>query len=327
MHFRRTFILAVALLAVRGGAVAQQNTPSAWASTTGRTSVLVTDSMLVNGRPVRIETSDGDRFDDSKFVPGQLALGTANSVASGSYTPPGGRPFNSSGAASSFGSAMADYGMLKAFAAGSGSGSQANNVISEAYSTAHFTDFIVLTGSSLVEVEFGFGLEGSVSAQPLGPPPVTQGTEGSRGSANAGAGLLWGVQNLRTQQSFNDNFGIGPQFTGSEPLSATVRIAGSPGDTILIVATLNAGGGVGMLQTGSADYLADASNTAETFIRVLTAGAGYVAASGMQYPTDFSWTTPIPEPGTYALLGLGLLAVMVRARSQPAERPPVTQVT
>ena len=76
-------------------------------------------------------------------------------------------------------------------------------------------------------------------------------------------------------------------------------------------------GGASAVSDGSGSYFAtaDASDTANTYITVLTPGATYTTASGATY------TAPaVPEPASFWLLAMALPALGVRARHRVRQR-------
>jgi len=98
----------------------------------------------------------------------------------------------------------------------------------------------------------------------------------------------------------------------------------SPGDQIGIGAGLNASAdaAAGCLSTDCSDYVgtataaANGADTGRFFIDVLSAGGGYVSASGTIYPVGP--TNVVPEPTSLTLLGSGLLAIVANKRRRRA---------
>jgi hypothetical protein len=132
-------------------------------------------------------------------------------------------------------------------------------------------------------------------------------TGGALGDISAIAHSQLEVSGLSRIDIFNDVHNSPRSNISESEVLHTVSGATITIDGLLI---LSASAGVGPGGALSASATADASNTNDTLINVLTPGASYSAASGTVYSQ--LTTTPEPSSGTLFLLAGGLLAVVRR---------------
>lgn len=262
---------------------------------------------------VNISAGDfaGDYDTDNKPVPGTSSAG---STASRSYAITSGplTGYSGSGSGSTSAIATAAYGTLKGAVSGSANAAGAS-AQGEARANATFVDYLSFNapGGGPVSIYFGLGIEAAVSA-----------VNGTAGAGIGGGISIWTPTTGKVLWSGGASISSATDPT----LSAGKLVTFMVGDIVEIGASLGVNGGFGITSghTGnppvptskSGSFTADASNTAEVFFEILTPGATYESASGTVYRAAPSWTSPVPEAQTYALLLAGLAVVWRQAAAR-----------
>lgn len=233
----------------------------------------------------------------SASTAGDAANATARAGGSGTWTYGGSVPNGtvSSGSGTSNANASASIGRLRGSVSGTGTatvdaGGSANG---QAHANASFVDYLQFSapGGGAIELRFGVGIEGQARA-----------TNGGASAGASASAAVWTPTSAR--MLWSDGVGF---FNGSDagPFSSSQAVSVRAGDIIEL------GGGLALsgsfAPTGG--FSADASNTAEVYFEILTPGATYVSASGVQYRSAPSWATAVPEPHSAVLLLAGLAAL------------------
>lgn len=121
-------------------------------------------------------------------------------------------------------------------------------------------------------------------------------------SINAPSGASYAYSQFQLSSSQVQAANIGGTSNGL--ISQSVAVDTASGATLSLIATLLGEAVVNNL-TQSESASVDASDTADFYITVLTPGATYTSASGLDY------TAPVPEPASLGLTGGAILAIWV----------------
>jgi hypothetical protein len=152
---------------------------------------------------------------------------------------------------------------------------------------------------------------GNVEAQGSAASSVNAYTDIAGATGSLLAAIAYSAGTFGRCQPIHNNNAL---VTLQVPVGTTIDLVGTFG--IVANATLFNPGGLGQLSPNEvAGIVVDAGNTSHFYIDVSTPGAYYTDLTGTNNPfvTPLE-TTPAPEPGTWVLLGTGLLTVGRRLR-------------
>ncbi len=245
---------------------------------------------------------------DARAVPEFSVLASASTVAGGTSdsqntgvlvnTPSASvSALSSSASEIAMSSAFASPGTLGAFATGSSGSASLGGAT--AHATAAFTDVLTLSGPATL----GFSLDVGGFLDACSACPA-QGQVSASFSVSGSGSFVNNVSSVGYERHFLGGIGDVTPI----PLLPIIVLTTTMAEEISLSGNISVFIGVdGVGSFATADY----SSTAKFFADVLTPGATYVSASGVNYAST------VPEPSTLglALLGLSALWWVVRIKS------------
>jgi hypothetical protein len=207
-------------------------------------------------------------------------------------------PLNSSesttnnGGQSSFATVHGDigYGVIKGYVEGDASATLSLAALGGAGFDGVWADTVTITSTTLPR-----GTPVSL-LMILNADAVLQNTTSASSSFNST--LTLGSQQLHIVQSGPATVSTTRQLVVNTTVGANLSFQGQ----LILGATAQNFTGV-----DNASASVDATHSVDSFLEVLTPGASYTTASGFSY-------SPVPEPGSFALLGSGILGFLARKR-------------